>query len=128
MDEHQHHEHLIGAITKEYSQILKNSKQGVYIYLDDHHKICNEKLAKMLGYKSAADWAAVRIDPVGKMVDSKSQNALINAFWNAHDKSIGSEVNVTWNKKPEGKIKTKVILVPISFQGHLFALHFVTPL
>lgn len=127
MDEHKHHEHLIANISKEYKEILKSSKQGIYIYLDDTHKVCNAKLAKMLGYKSPKDWAAVVDDPVGKMVTKKTQKALITAFWNANKKAIGSVVDVVWNKKSGEEVKTEVILVPIIFEGHLFALHFVNP-
>jgi len=128
MDMHEHHEKLIVEITKEYSDILKISKQGIYIYLDDVHKVCNTKLAKMLGYESVDEWAAVTEDPVGVMVTEKSQKTLIDAFRNAQDNSVGSEIEVVWNKKTGGEVKTKVILVPISFQGHFFALHFVTPI
>ncbi|OGC51606.1 hypothetical protein A2982_01085 [candidate division WWE3 bacterium RIFCSPLOWO2_01_FULL_39_13] len=128
MGEHEHHEQLIKGISKEYEDIFEGSKQGIYIYLDDNHKVCNQQLAKMLGYDSADDWVAVTEDLVGMMVAEGSQEKLINAFLSAHDKSIGSEVEVTWNKKTGGSLDTKVILVPISFQGHIFALHFVTPL
>ena len=126
MDEHQHHEHLIEEITEEYAHILENPNQGIYIYLDDTHKLCNAALAKMLGYNSPSDWAAVVDDPIGSMVAKGSQKALIDAFYNAREKATGSVVNVVWNKKTGGEVATEVILVPIMFQEHFFVLHFVT--
>lgn len=126
MDEHQHHEHLIKEVAEEYKDILENEKQGIYIYLDDTHKLCNVKLAEMLGYESPADWAAVVDNPIGTMVAKSSQKTLIDAFWSAREKSAGSTIEVNWNKKSGGEVKTTVILVPISFQGHIFALHFVS--
>ena len=38
---------------------------------------------------------------------------------------VASTINVLWRKKSAGTVETTVILVPISYKGHLFALHFV---
>ena len=59
MNQHQHHEQLINGLAEQLKPILEESKQGVYIYLDDVHKICNEKFAQLLGYNSPDEWAKV---------------------------------------------------------------------
>jgi hypothetical protein len=33
---------------------------------------------------------------------------------------------VTWKKKNGGTVNTTVILVPMAYAGHLFAVHFVS--
>jgi uncharacterized protein YpiB (UPF0302 family) len=53
------HEAVIEEARKQFGDILQESKQAIYLYLDDTHKTCNEKFASMLGYKSAEEWAAV---------------------------------------------------------------------
>lgn len=126
MDEHNLHDTLLKEITKEYAVIFKNPRQGVYIYLDDDHKVCNEKFATLLGYQSAKAWAKVKENFPEKFVAEESREILVDTYQNAMEHSIGSKINVTWQKESGDKVATEVILVPVSFQGHLFAFHFVT--
>ena len=58
-------------------------------------------------------------------VDASSQDTLIAAFQKAMNSLTASTINVQWTKKSGGTVDTTVILVPISYKGHLFALHFV---
>ncbi len=126
MSEHEHHEHLIADIGKEYAEILGNSEQGIYIYLDDTHKLCNEKFAKLLGYSSADEWAKSEGSFTDLFVDEQSQQNLVSAYQKAMEKLAGSQIDVNWKKKDGGSVKTEIILVPVSFGGEVFALHFVT--
>jgi len=50
---------------------------------------------------------------------------LVSTYQNAMNNFVGSSIEVEWKKKTGGKVKTRVILVPFSFNGHLFALHFI---
>ena len=125
MDKHQHHEDLMQQIAKEYGDILKNSGQSIYIYLDDNHKICNEKFASLLGYDSASEWGNVEGSFPDAFVSEISQGELINAYQEAMEKFVGSKITVSWKKKSGETVDTNVILVPISHSGHLLALHFV---
>jgi len=52
-----HHESLVEGIAKEQKELLEKSEQGIFIYLDDTHKVCNEKFAAILGYSAAKEWA-----------------------------------------------------------------------
>lgn len=121
-----HHEQLIESVTNEYREILENSKQGIYIYLDDVHKVCNDKLAKLMGYKSPGEWARVPNPFLNVMVAEASQEVLGSAYWKAMEQNVGSEIEVTWKKKDGGTVPSSVILVPISHEGHKFALHFIS--
>ena len=120
------HGQMIRGFYKEFKSIFDNSSQAIYLYLDDSHKLCNKKFASLLGYNSPKEWAAVDYSFTGAFVDPKSQHALINAYSNAMGKSIGSAISVTWLKKDDKKVNTKVILVPVAYKGHLMALHFVS--
>ena len=44
----------------------------------------------------------------------------------AMKRMVGSAIDVSWKRKNGGEVDTKVILVPISYQEHLFALHFIS--
>jgi hypothetical protein len=105
--------------------ILDSSQQAVYIYLDDIHKVCNGKYASLLGFRSPEEWAKVE-DPLDATVERGSQEILANAFNQAIEKLIPSNIKVTWKKKSGGTVATTVVLVPIAYDDHIFALHFVS--
>jgi len=44
----------------------------------------------------------------------------------AMERMVASTIKISWKKKAGGTVETIVILVPIEFEGHLLALHFVT--
>ena len=125
MDEHLHHEDLIKSLTEEYKELLENSEQGIYFYLDDVHKVCNKNFAELLGYDSENDWVNVTESFPEAFVAEVSQETLISAYQEAMEKGTGSVNKIVWKKKDGGSVDTKVILVPIVHKGHLFALHFV---
>ena len=53
----EHHKKLIKGLYDQMKPILDKSEQPIFIYLDDNHKACNDKLASMLGVTSAKEWA-----------------------------------------------------------------------
>lgn len=120
------HDKLMQAVAEEYQDILENSEQGVYIYFDDTNKVCNEKFATLLGYASPEQWAKVDESFPDAFVAPASQETLISAFQDAMEKAVASTNKITWKKKDESTVESTVILTPISYQGHVFALHFVS--
>jgi hypothetical protein len=125
INEQEHHEALISGISKQMKSILESSQQAVYIYLDDIHKVCNAKYATLLGYRSPEEWAKL-VDPLQATVVQASQETLVKAFNLAMEKLIASAIQVTWKKKNGGTVGTTVVLVPIAYDDHLFALHFIS--
>jgi hypothetical protein len=127
MDEQQHHEDLIGRLQGQLKPVLDDSSQPMYGYLDDNHMFCNEKFAALLGYGSKEAWAKAGTGSfLDAFVDEKSQETLMKAFKNAMEHLAGSVNKVTWKKKDGASFEASVILVPISFDKHVFALHFIT--
>ena len=122
---HTHHD-LLAELAAELRPVLESSEQAIYVYFDDEEKICNEKFASLLGYGSAEEWAAMKGSFPELFVDMGSQSNLINAFQKAMQSSTASTITVRWKKKSGGTVDSAVILAPISYKGHLFALHFVS--
>ncbi len=119
-----HHEHLIKEIAELFKPVLSKSPQAIYIYLDDEHKICNQKFAKMLGYKSPQEWVA-NLYPVSD-VEKKDQPKVIKAYMGASRKFKSSSLEATFVKKDGHKIKTSVIMTPITYRGEVFVIHFIS--
>lgn len=119
------HEELVAGISKQMKTILDSSQQAVYIYLDNIHKVCNAKFATLLGYRSPEEWAKVE-DAFEEFVDRGSQETLVTAYNQAMEKFIPASIKVTWKKKTGGTVATSVMLIPIAYNDHLFALHFIS--
>jgi PAS domain-containing protein len=124
-NEQEHHEALISGISNQMKNIMDSSQQAIYIYLDDIHKVCNAKFATLMGYRSPEEWAKVE-DSFPEFVDESSQEVLVNAYRQAMEKLIPANIKVTWKKKTGGTVATSVVLVPIEYDDHLFALHFIS--
>ena len=121
----EHHEELMKRLYDQMKPILDKSKQPMFIYLDDNHKACNSKFASLLGFKSPADWAKIEgvLDP---FVMEKSRETVTTAYWDAMNKMKASTVQLTFKKKSGEQVEATMILVPMFFQGHMFAVHFIT--
>ena len=125
MEEKQHHEELVKGISEQLKPILEKSAQAIYVYLDDTHKVCNKKFAELLGYKNASDWS--EIDAPLSDVLEEDQETVITAYKNAMDKMAASDIEIRVKNVKTGKvIKIKMILVPIAYNSHLFAMHFIS--
>jgi PAS domain-containing protein len=123
--EHQHHEGLITGIAKQFKTVLDDSPQGVYIYLDDEHKVCNQKFAAMLGYGSAKQWNEIDA-PLADIVE-EDQTAVVKAYTDASENLVASETEVRFKNVRTGRTtKARMIMAPVAFQGHTFVLHFLS--
>ncbi|HLC74180.1 MAG TPA: hypothetical protein VJH20_06110 [Candidatus Nanoarchaeia archaeon] len=125
VDSKEIHEEILNWASKEFDEILNDSEQAIYIYVCDKHKLCNKIFSSMLGYDSPEDWA-MKEEMLSDAKD-EDQEILVSAYRDAMEKKIGSAIEISWKSKNEGHfIKTKVILVPLSYNGEIFAIHFIT--
>ncbi len=124
--EQKHHEELISGFYNQLKEIFNSSEQAIYLYLDDNHKVCNKKFAHMQGFDSPEEWAKVA-NPLEVGVAKSSQDAMVSVYKDAMEKFVASKIDVKLKKKAGGTFDASVIMVPVAYQGHLFALHFITP-
>ena len=123
MDEQKHHEELIKGISEQMKSVLGKSEQAIYIYLDDNHKVCNKKFADLLGYKSPKEWADADA-PLSDVVE-EDQQSVINAYTNASEKMVASDIEVrVKNVETDKIVKTRMIIAPVGHAGHVFTVHF----
>ena len=63
MEKHEKHEikhsEIMDELREQFKPILENSTDGVYLWMSDEDKICNEKLAKMFGL-TTKEWELER--------------------------------------------------------------------
>ncbi len=120
-----HHEELVKGLYEQMKPVLDKSEQPIFIYLDDNHKVCNQRFASMLSFKSPKEWAEKQ-GFLEVYVTEKSRETLSTAYWNAMQKMVASTIQMTWKTKDGDSIDSMMILVPMFFQGHMFSVHFVT--
>ena len=122
--EQQHHEELVNGLHSQLKQIFELSEQAIYLYLDDNHKICNKKFATLLGYAAPEEWAKVD-NMVEKNVDKTSQQVVVATYRDAVEKLVGSSIDIKLKTNSGRALNVSVIMVPVAYQGHIFALHFI---
>jgi hypothetical protein len=86
----------------------------------------NQQFASLLGYKSVEELSKVKEPFIEAFIMEKSREALVHAYKHAMEDKIASDIEVTLKKKTGESVKTKVIMVPISYMGELLALHFIS--
>ena len=123
--EQQHHEELVSGFFNQLKEIFDSSEQAIYLYLDDNHKVCNKKFAKMQGYNSPEEWAKVE-NPLEVGVEKSSQALVVSAYRKAMDKLRASKIDVKLRKKNGETFDASIVMVPLTYQGHLFALHYIS--
>jgi hypothetical protein len=124
------HAVLLEEVRKEFAGIFNQTNQGVYIYLDDSHWICNDRMATLLGYASSEELLKVATSSslLDAIVATDSQQHVVEAYGKAVDGKAASSITVIWKKKAGGTLKTQTIFAPISFNGTALALHFIAPI
>ena len=93
--------------------------------MDDNHKVCNKKFAEMQGFSSPEEWAKVE-NPLEVGVDKMSQDAVVSAYRKAMEKLAASKIDVRLRRKAGGAFNASIIMVPVAYREHMFALHFIS--
>ena len=117
---------LITGFYNELKPIFDKSAQGMYVYIDDDNKSCNKKFSDMLGYKSPKEWSDVDYSFMGAFVAQEDQHRILKIYEDAMKKKMSVTMSVTWLTKNNKKVKTKTIMVPVSYKGQVMALQFVS--
>jgi hypothetical protein len=123
--EQAHHEDLVNGFHSQLKQIFDESEQAIYLYLDDNHKVCNKKFASLLGYGSPEEWGKIK-NPLGENVDKSSQDDVASAYFDATEKMVGSQMDVKLKTTSGSIFDASVIVVPVAYMNHMFALYFIS--
>jgi len=120
----QHHGQLVAGIAAQFKEVLEQSTQGVYLYLDDVHKVCNKRFSDLLGYESPRQWADTEA-PLADVV-SADQAAVVRAYNAAVKRFKATRVSLKFrNIATHRTMKRQMIIIPVPFQGHIFTAQFI---
>ncbi len=116
---------MMAQLEEMFAPVLENSPDGVYLWLDDAHMICNKKLAKMFGYSSPKELCS-KSPFLGNFVHEESQEAF-SMHYHKHIAKLSrpATFRFTAKRKDGSSFAAETDMVPISFMGHAVAYHFV---
>lgn len=118
------HEDSFRRLAQQLRPVFENSPDGVYIWLDDNNKFCNERLASMFGY-SVSEWCAT-----GPFLDSFVDENDQHIYGSNYQRSIAplaSPVSFRFRarRKDGSTFSAETDMIPISWDDHAVAYHFV---
>ncbi|MBI4298037.1 MAG: PAS domain S-box protein [Chloroflexi bacterium] len=118
------HERAVRELERQYRMVLDRSADGVYIYLDDEHKACNDKLADLFGY-SKGEWE--KLSPfLDNFVAPESQEEVSDGYWrNIKTARIPRSGQFLFVRKDGSQFQAHVTEFPLSYKRRLFSIGFV---
>ena len=118
------HEQIIADMHAQFKPVFDTSPMGVYLYLDDAHKICNQRMATMFGM-TVEEWGAPPTF-LADFVDESDQDVVANNYQH-HIAQLTHPTTFRFKarRKNGETFMAETDMIPISWQGYLVAYHFV---
>ena len=118
------HMKAVRDLEGQYRLVMDKSADGVYIYLDDEHKACNEKLASLFGY-SKEEWE--RTSPfLDNFVAPESQEAVSSGYWRyIRTARVPRNLDFEALRKDGSHFRAHLTEFPVSYKRRLFSIGFV---
>jgi PAS domain S-box-containing protein len=118
------HEQILRDMLEQFRPVFENSPDGVYLYLDDRHKICNERMAAMFGLTSE-EWSAVPNFLAGFVAEEDQE--LVAKNYQQHVAALTRPVTFRFRarRKDGSAFTAETEMIPMSWRGHPVAYHFV---
>jgi PAS domain S-box-containing protein len=111
-------------MTEQFRPIMEQSPDGVYLWLDEHHKVCNERLAAMFGY-TVEEWAE-QAPFLDSFVAEEDRGVY---SWHYHNRVAALAFPATFRfralRKDGSTFAAETDMIPVTFNGHAVAYHFV---
>ena len=123
MAEHEH-EQIMKELSEQFQPLFQKSPDGIYLYLDEVHKTCSERLAKMFGL-GVQEWEAMH-GFVNKHVAEEDQERFISNYYeHVHHNLTPIRFRFAGVRKDGSTFKGETDLIPLAWAGEMLAFHFV---
>jgi PAS domain S-box-containing protein len=119
------HEAATAELAEHLAPVFDASPDGVYVWLDETHWICNERFAELFGYASAAE---LRDTPhlLQRIVHEDDQELFSLMYWNrVQTLAFPATFRFRGVRKDGSTCQAETDMVPLAYGGHTFAYHFV---
>jgi PAS domain S-box-containing protein len=118
------HEECIPQLAEHLRPVFDASPDGVYVWLDEHHSACNERLAAMFGLTVDA-WSNTP-GFLQHFVHEDDQELFSWNYWN-RVQELAFPVTFRFRaiRKDGSAFLAETDMIPLSYGGHPVAYHFV---
>ncbi len=117
-------EEVIKELAEQFRPVFEQSPDGVYLWLDEAHKVCNERLADLHGL-TVEEWR--KAEPFLDSFVAEEDRAVYS--WNYHNRVAALAFPATFRfrglKKDGTTFLAETDMVPVSHRGYAVAYHFV---
>ena len=115
---------IIKEITEQFQPIMDRSPFGVYFYLDDIHKVCNEKFASMFGV-TPREFAEMPMF-LQVFISEKDQATFArNYHHNIVEHAHPVNFRFTARRKDGSTFEAETDMIPLCWRGYPIAYHFL---
>lgn len=117
----------VDELAEHLAEVFAAVPGGVYLYLDPTHKVCNERLAEILG-TTVEEWRSLE-NFRDTFVDVADRQPYCDTYERVvHGLDWPDTYNFRAVRKDGRSFDAEATIVPLTFRGHKFAYHFVRPL
>jgi PAS domain S-box-containing protein len=119
------HEVATKELAEHLRSLFDSSPDGVYIWLDEEHWICNSRFAELLGYDSPDE---LNDTPhlLQRWVHEDDQGQFSWSYWNrVQTLSFPTTLRFRGKRKDGSVTSFETDMIPLAYGGHTFAYHFV---
>lgn len=124
--EMERHATLVREMAELYQPMMDLASDGMYVYLDDNHKACNENLAKLWGYTPHV-WNGVA-PFLDNLVAPESRQTLQNAYAKCRQTYASGQITFVGLRHDGTTFKAVAAMVPIMYQDEFFTLNLIRAL
>ncbi|MBI4281963.1 MAG: PAS domain S-box protein [Chloroflexi bacterium] len=121
------HDEVLTQLAEQYRPILDQSTDGVYLWLDEEHMVCNALCAKLFGY-TMKEWS--KIDSFLETLVAPEDREMFASNYQTTVARLTHPVTFRFRglRKDGTTFAAETDMIPITFQGHAVAYHFVREL
>jgi len=118
------HEQALDELLKQLTPVFLHSPDGVYLYLDDNHKVCNRQMAEMFGM-TVEEWKRTP-DFLQEFVAPQDRGFFATNY-QKHVTSLTGPITFRFNavRKNGETFTAETEMIPLTWNGYPIAYHFV---
>jgi len=118
------HEDVIPQLAGHLQPIFESSPDGVYVWLDETHWTCNERLAALFG--STVDELENSPSLLQRFIHEDDQGNFSWNYWNrVQAQAFPVTFRFTGVRSDGSTFQAETEMIPLSYGGHVVAYHFV---
>jgi len=118
------HEDVIPELADHLRPVFESSPDGVYVWLDETHWTCNERLAAMFGY--TVEELENTPHFLQRLVHEDDQGMVSWNYWNrVQELAFPVTLRFRGKRKDGMGVRCETEMIPLTSGGHTVAYHFV---